>query len=105
MSLYNESIELIDYQLMVDDIAKARQDLEMAKRIDQLGDRRDLAIDHNGEVWIVAPVSANAYLPLPIFYRFKSIKSRIVGRETRPMVARSTSHSFDQEPKSAKSIR
>jgi hypothetical protein len=115
MSLYDESIEVVEYQTMLADIKSDRERIDSLTRwIHPLKDRPDVTIDHHGETWIVAPVSKNQGMFVPIFYRFTycpKVKPSIVKRRdgadiNRSMAARHIRYPntrlWDESPKTAK---
>lgn len=108
MSLYDESIELVEYQQMLADIDRSRDRLDRkVSSVDPLADRPDIVIDSEGDYWTLAPVCKNYGLPLPVFYRFQYIPSKgKAGKTNRPQSARKVKYPngriWDESPKTAK---
>lgn len=103
MSLYDESIEVVEYQQMLEDIKSDRERLDTSQRwVHPLADRPDIVIDNRGDTWMLAPVSKNSGIMVPIFYRYTKCRSRIVGRETRQMRTGQVKTYRDDTPKTAK---
>lgn len=107
MSLYDESIEIVEYQTMLRDIKRNRELIDRRPTIDPLADRPDIVIDQNGDYWTLAPVCRNYGLPLPVFYRFEYVPSKGRTMETnRAQAARKVRYPnrriVDEEPKRSK---
>lgn len=107
MSLYDESIEIVEYHQMLADIDRSRENLDrVTDSVDVLADRPDVVIDHNGDYWTLAPVCKNYGLPLPVFYRFEYLPASKPASKNRPQAARKVKHPnrriIDREPKTAK---
>lgn len=108
MSLYDESIEFVEYQTMVKDIKRSRELLDRkTSSVDSLADRPDIVIDQNGDYWTLAPVCKNYGLPLPVFYRFQYVPTKgKSGNSNRTQHARKVKHPngrlWDESPKTAK---
>lgn len=110
MSLYDESIEIVEYQTMLRDIERNRELIDRRSTIDPLADRPDIVVDQNGDYWTLAPVTRNYGLPVPIFYRFEYVPTKGRTMETnRSQAARKIRHPnrriVDREPKRSKAKR